>query len=140
MKKWLALYEVDSNLSIQEVEEPLHYVDCKRSFEIIIRNHPDRNELSGPKLNVIIILENDSIDNVSNVAEMYVNEFIHLLSFITNSPYHIRNQTLIFDWTEADGPRSGRHIQVLKNIQKPIPALNSQLIESISLIQSLAGR
>jgi len=132
VKRWISDYRVQSTLAIEPADKKLRYVHPENIFEVHISENPAADS-SDEDLSVQIILSAPDISAAEKETQTELQNFLHLLSFITSSPFKITRRLSLIDWTPGLSIRD-LYAYGPKDDAEKIAAMSSELLDTASTL------
>lgn len=138
MTRFLVNCEFESHVSLADESELLRYAHPKGVYEVFVRNLQVEEGSDPPLLSVQLVFEADDLANAKEVASKFLREVSDYIAFVTTAKCKVHRILQIFNW-EASAPsgmREAMYYEGFKNHDIPLPAMSSEVIETVALLQA----
>lgn len=136
MTKYLANWEVESDVILPEGIPFLRYDHPAATYTAFLRNIPEtRHDLT--YLSMQIVFDAPSLKDAQKVGEPLAKEFLDYLSFMTHLKLRLRDIRQIFDW-ERDSAAGRDAIYFTPNYahdDAPYDMLTQPVLDTITMLQ-----
>lgn len=134
MPRFLANWEVETDIILPAEPPFLRYDHPKGAYTIFLRNLPEKRH-DQAFLSMQIVLDAKSIDQVQDVSEQIGKEFLDHLSFVSNMKAQLRDIQCVFNWEPGGAMREALYYtRPHAQDDAPYEALDKRLLETIALL------
>jgi hypothetical protein len=132
--RWLADYLVESELLLKADADKVTYLHPEGLFEVHLRNAPLGADGTG-FLSVQMIVPAADIQTAERSTQVHLDEFLHLLSFITSTSYRISRPLHLTDWTPGQHERQ-QYVYTRHTEHEVFNELSTELFDTAHLLQT----
>src|SRR5713101_6896247 len=125
MTRWRVDFRVKSDLALDKNEKKLFFASPDSCFEIHLFTKRGHGIHAADELYISahVILEDEGPHNASDKAEMYLRQFLDVLSIVTSTAFQIKERILVADWTPGLTKRRFLYFKTFPNPHVPVHAL-----------------
>jgi hypothetical protein len=137
MTRFLANWEVESDLILPPGQPFVRYDHPSSLYNVFLRNIPERRNDQN-YLSMQFIFEAPSLSQAKAVGEEQAKEFLDYLSFTANTRIRLRALLQIFNWEPSPtGIREALYYsRSAANSDAPFEALDDQLLATLAMLQT----
>lgn len=137
MTRFLANWEVESDIILPPDTPVLRYEHPTPSYTVFLRNIPEvRNELT--YLSMQLVFDAPALTEAKAIGERLAREFLDYLSYTSNLKVRLRSILQIFNWEPNDGGMREAlyYSRSYAQDDAPYEALDQSLLDTVALLQT----